>query len=201
MSTPAQDIVIAKGSTFSQVLRYETTPFVYKLITAITKAAPVSITAAAHGAPDGWRVAVISAGGMREVNAKNTPPRATDFHKATVTDPNTITLNDVNSSDFTDYTSGGYVMYYTPVSLAGYTARMQIRPTAEDTATPLASLVSPTDIVLDDTLKTITVSISATATAAYTFTTGVYDLELVSGAGVVTKLLSGSVSVLPEVTK
>ena len=201
MSSPTQDITIVKGATFSRVLRWESTPFVYKAITAITKAAPVSITSTAHGVPDGWRVAIVSVQGMRQINAKNTPPRATDFHKATKTSADVIALNDVNSSEYDAWTSGGYIMYYTPVSLAGVTARMQIRATAESTTT-LASLVSPTDIALDDTARTITVTISATATAAYTFTVGVYDLELVvTATGVVTKLLSGNIVVLPEVTR
>ena len=77
---------------------------------------------------------------------------------------------------------------------------MQIRATAEATTT-LASLVSPTDITLDDTNHTITVLISATATAAYTFTSGVYDLELASSGGVVTRLLEGNVTVESEVTR
>lgn len=201
MSSPTQDITIVKGATFSRVLRWESTPYVYKAITAITKAAPASITSTAHGVPDGWRVAIVSVQGMRQINAKNTPPRATDFHKATKTSADVIALNDVNSAEYDAWTSGGYIMYYTPVSLSGYTARMQIRPTAEDTATPLVSLVSPTDIVMDDTTKTITITIAASVTAAYTFLSGVYDLELVSAGSVVTKLLSGNVTVEAEVTK
>ena len=112
---------------------------------------------------------------------------------------NSISLNDVDSTDYTTYTSGGSLLYLTPASLSGVTARMQIRATAESTTT-LDSLVSPTDIVLDDTAKTITVTISATDTAAYDFLTGVYDLEVVA-SGVVTKLLSGNITVESEVTR
>lgn len=201
MSTPVQDIVIRKGKTFSLVLRWESTPFLYKAITAVAKTAPVRITALAHGLPNGWRAAVTSVVGMRQLNAKNTPPRSTDFNKITVIGVDTIDINTIDAALFSTYTSGGYLVAYTPVSLAGYTARMQIRPTAEDTATPLVSLVSPTDIVLDDTDKTITITISATATAAYTFLAGVYDLELVTAGGVVTALLGGNVAVESEVTK
>lgn len=193
------DIVIRKGETWSRTLRWESAPFVYSAITAITKAAPVAITSATHGLKTGWRAAV-TGGQMRQLIAKSWPPRATDFHKCTVSDANTLTFNDVSSVDYTAYTSGAYLVSYTPVSLAAFTARMMIRDTADATTT-LASLVSPTDIVLDDTAHTITLSISATATAAYTFTSGVYDLELVSGAGVVTRLLEGNVTVLSEVTR
>jgi hypothetical protein len=197
------DITIQKGSTFSRVLRWESAPFISTPITAIARATPAVITAASHGLVTGWRAAVVSAGGMRQINAKSFPPRSTDFHKVTYVSATQVSLNDVDSSNFTLYTSGGFLVSYTPVSLASFTARMQIRATVETADPPLVSLVSPTDIVLDDTNHTITVTISAAVTAAYTFSTGVYDLELVSGDAtpVVTKLLSGNVIVLPEVTR
>lgn len=194
------DITIRKGETFSRVLRWESLPFVYTAITAITKAAPVAITSATHGLKTGWRAAVTGVVGMRQINSKNWPPRATDFHKVTASDTNTVTFNDVSSAEYSTYTSGGFLVSYTPVSLAAFTARMQIRATADATTT-LDSLVSPTDIVLDDTNHLITLTISATDTAAYDFTDAVYDLELVSGAGVVTRLLEGNVTVLSEVTR
>ena len=197
------DLTIVKGSTFSRVEQraLEVAPFIYKAITAITKAGPAVITSASHGIKAGWRFAVVNVGGMREIKAKSWPPRSTDFHLATAVDTNTVTPNDIDSTNYTAFTSGGSLLYYTPLSLAGCTARMMIRATAESTTT-LASLVSPTDIVLDDTAHTITITISATATAAYTFTVGVYDLELVvTATGVVTKLLSGNVTVVSEVTR
>ena len=205
MTCATADITIRKGSTFSWVLRCEATPYVYKAITAITKAAPAVITATGHGMPNGWRAAILSPGGMREiaakVPAKGAPPAASEFKKITYIDANSFSLNEVNSLEFTAYTSGGAVMYMTPVDLASYTARMMIRSTEEATGTPLLSLVSPTDIALDNTAKTINVTIAATATDDLTFLTGAYDLELVSPAGVVTPLLKGSVTVEAEVTR
>ena len=195
------DLEILKGKTFVQIVRWESLPLVYKAITAITKAGPAAITAASHGVPDGWPVAIVSAGGMRQINAKNWPLRGSDFHKTTYVNANSITLNDVNSTDYTTYTSGGYVVYYTPVSLAGYSARLQIRETAEATGTPLVSLVSPTDITLDDSSKIITTTIAATVTDDYTWYAGVYDLELESSGGVVTQLLSGNITAVDEVTR
>jgi hypothetical protein len=197
------DITITKGSTFSRVLRWEAAPFVYTPITAISNAAPALVTAAGHGLVDGWRAAVLSPGGMRQIAAKNAPPTARDFHKVTFVSSSQISFNDIDSSGFTTYTSGGFLCSYTPVPLAGFSARMQIRATAEAANPPLVSLVSPTDIVLDDANHIITVTITAAATAALTFSSGVYDLELVSGDAtpVVTKLLSGSVFVVDEVTR
>lgn len=194
------DLVIRKGESFSRVLRWESLPFITTPITAISKAAPVAITSTTHGLKAGWRAAVTGVLGMRQINAKQFPPRASDMHKVTVSDANIITFNDVSSAEYSTYTSGGYLVSYTPVSLASFTARMMIRDTVDATTT-LDSLVSPTDIVLDDTNHTITITISATDTAAYTFTDAVYDLELVSASGVVTRLLEGNVTVLSEVTR
>ena len=144
-------------------------------------------------------MAIVSVLGMLQINAKNTPPRPTDYHAATVVDANTITLNDVNSAGYSTYASGGYVQYNTPVDFAGFTARMTIKDKVGGTA-----LETMTDanvkIVLDNTARTITLLLSATVTAAYTWTKGVYDLEMVSGSGVVTAILSGTVTVSKEVT-
>lgn len=205
MTCQTQDLTILQGKTFTRVIRWETLPLVYKPITGITAASPVSITATSHGLPDGWPVAVVSAGGMRQINAKHWPLGDADFHQATVTNANAITLNDTNSAEYTPYTSGGALVYYTPVDLASYTARMQVRSTQADSTVLLSLTTSAapplTGIALDNTLKTITLLISATDTAALTFLSGVYDLELVSPTGVVTQLLAGIVTVTDEVTR
>lgn len=201
MTCAVQDITIQKGKTFSLVLRWEAKPFVYKTITGITKAAPAVVTAVGHGLPDGWRCAVVSAGGMTEINAENFPPKASEFRKGTVLTVDTVELNDVNSIEYTAFTSGGALMYYTPVDLSGFTARLQVRTSDTATGTPLLDIDTDSEIVLDNTAKTITITLTAAVTAALDFSTGVYDLEMVSGAGVVTQLIKGNVVVQEEVTR
>jgi hypothetical protein len=196
--TTKMNLTIRQGETFQRLIRWESPPYIYKAITAITKAAPVAITAAGHGLATGWRVAVVSVLGMKEINARNSPPRDADFHQVTTTGTDAITINDINSADYTAYTSGGYLQFYTPVDLAGFSARLTIKDRIGGTV--LETLVSPTDIALDNALHTITITISAVDTAALVFTKGVYDLELVSGSGVVTTLYSGNVLVTKEVT-
>lgn len=123
-----QDFVIQQGKTFSQVLRWETAPIIYKAITGIAQTAPVSITAAGHGVPPNWRVAVVSVNGMTQINSPlDSKSRPTVYHQATVVDPNTISLNDTNAAGFSAWTSGGYVQYNTPTNLTGFTARMTIK--------------------------------------------------------------------------
>lgn len=198
-----QDLPIIQGKTFSRVVRWETSPFVYKPITGITKAAPAVVTCVGHGVPDGWRVAVVSAQGMTEINASN-PPKEREFVKATVLTPDTLELNTVNSAEYTAYTSGGYIQYYTPVSLSGFTARMQIKNRVGGTVLASSDVDdAPLNVIwiaLSTAAYTISFTIDATDTAAFTWVKGVYDLELISGSGVVTQVLTGLVSVTKEVT-
>jgi hypothetical protein len=205
MTCAQQNFLIQQGKTFSRVIRWGAGPFVYAPITGITKAAPAVVTATAHGMPDGWPAAIVSVVGMRQINAKNSPPRSTDFHKGTVTSSSVIAFNDINSSAYDTYTSGGYVQYYTPASLAAYTAEMQIRLSPGSADPPLLDITTSaappaSSIVLDDTAKTITILISATDTAAFTFVSAVYDLQVVSAGGVVTQLLEGIITVDDSVT-
>jgi hypothetical protein len=85
------------------------------------------------------------------------------------------------------------------VNLTGYSARMHLKRQVAD----VLSLFTLTDangrIALGGAAGTITLTI---ADADTTLLTGayVYDLELVSGAGVVTRLLKGTITVDPEVT-
>lgn len=83
------------------------------------------------------------------------------------------------------------------VDITDYTAAMQIK------AYPLSTTVlydATSDLVLGGTAGTITLTISATDTETFTWWNGVYDLLLTSPAGVVTRLLMGSVQVSAGVT-
>lgn len=90
------------------------------------------------------------------------------------------------------------------VDLTGCTARMQIRQT-QSTATYFIELTTENGRI---TLypgaadPNIELNISATDTALLTFTTAaVYDLEIVTAAGYVTRVLKGAVTLDKEVTR
>jgi hypothetical protein len=87
-----------------------------------------------------------------------------------------------------------------PYNLTGYTARMQIRRSV-GAATAEVSLTSASGITITPATGSIVAVISATDTSALTIPSGVYDLELEDAAGVVTRLLEGSVTISPEVTR
>lgn len=199
--TKKLNLVIRQGETFQRVIRWERPPFVYKAITAITRAGPVQITAPGHELTSGWRVAVVTAGGMDEINAGHNPPRDNEFHQATALNGDNITINDINSSDFSPYTSGGYLQYYTPVDLTGYTAEIDIKDKIGGSV--LLTLGTTNGrILLDQLNHTISLFISAedTDSVAMTWKRGVWDLEMTAPTGQVTTLFSGAVSVVKEVT-
>lgn len=199
-----KDLPLVQGKTFALVLRWETEPCVYRPITAIQQTAPVRLTVTGHGAPDGWRCGVSNVKGMTEINAEANALREKDFNPVTVIDANTLEINSINAAGFKPYVSGGILQYNTPVDLTGYVARMKIKDKVGGTV--LASTEAgdaPLDILsiaLDTAKSTITLTISATATAALLWSKGVYELEMVSSTGVVTAILTGKVTVAKEVT-
>lgn len=195
------DIELRRGATFVLPVRWETEPWLYAAIASIALTAPVAITSAAQTIPDGWNVAVVDAKGLTQLNAKNNPPKASDMRRATVVSSTVIQFNEISAAAFGKHTpSTGYLAWMTPHSLAGYTARMQIKDRVGGTV--LLSLTSAADggITLDDAGKVIEITITAEQSEAFAWTSAVYDLELVSAAGKVTALLEGAVSVSGEVT-
>lgn len=194
-----QNLTIVKGTTYELPVRWETEPIVYKAITGVTQTAPAVVTCVGHGVPDGWRVAIVSVKGMTQINAKNSPPKESDYTLATVLTGDTLELNSVNAAGFKAYTSAGYVQYNAPQDLTGYIARIDIKDKIGGTVL-LALTTENGRVTVNNTTKTITLLISADDTAAITWKRGVYDLELESSTGVVTALMSGTVTVVNEVT-
>jgi len=88
-----------------------------------------------------------------------------------------------------------------PVDITGYTARMQIRRKKSATTVEHSATTENGGITLGQTAGTVAVLIPAADTAAFDFTKGAYDLELVDPQGVVTRLVEGGVEVSKEVTR
>lgn len=87
------------------------------------------------------------------------------------------------------------------IDLTSYTARMKLKTNFGGTT--LVSLTDTDGLTLGGALGTIAIVISATRTATLCDTDiakGVWDLEVVSAAGVVTRVLEGRWVAHPEVT-
>lgn len=194
MTAPTRlNLKIYQGSTFRQILRWESATKVYVPVSSITNAAPMVITANSHNVPQGWRVKLTNVSGMKEANTL-------DYVIATDVTTNTVTINSVNSIGFSTYTSGGVLEYNQPIDLSGVTARMQIRPKIDSTDVIDTLTTENGGIVLDNTLKTITLEIDELDTAAYSFKSAVYDLEVIKNNDVI-PFLTGTVLLTKEVTR
>lgn len=88
-----------------------------------------------------------------------------------------------------------------PVDLTGATARMQVRDKLSSPAVLLELTSDNGGIVLGGAAGTVTLYMDDAATAAITWSAGVYDLEVVLAGGDVRRLLAGAAVVLPEVTR
>jgi len=92
---------------------------------------------------------------------------------------------------------------YEDFDLSGFTARMQVRRTIESasamvtlTTENLGLEINPTG----DTVNLIRMFMSDAVTASIT-TSGVYDLEIISQEGFVSRVIRGSFNLIPEVTR
>ena len=187
---------IYQGSTFQETFRWESETKVYAPISAIAKSAPCVITTTSpHTLPIGWRFKV-AGGGMKELY-----PTSDTYHIATGTTSTSITVNQVNSLAYSAYTSGGVIEYNQPVDLANYSARMQIRETVDSPTVIYEATSANGQIALNNTSKTITITILGNITQTFNFSTAVYSVELFDSANNVLSFLVGNLTLVPEVTR
>lgn len=88
----------------------------------------------------------------------------------------------------------------TPVNLTSYTARMQLRTAVQNDSMVLELSTSNGRISLGGSAGTIDLTITAADMTTLVPTKYVYDLELINGT-VVTRLVQGTFTVRPEVTR
>jgi hypothetical protein len=89
---------------------------------------------------------------------------------------------------------------YLNYDLTGYTARMQIRRTIDSSTAIVTCTTENGRISIDDENGVVTVSMTDEVTSAIT-TSGVYDLEIEDASGNVSRVVQGTVTLSPEVTR
>jgi hypothetical protein len=88
----------------------------------------------------------------------------------------------------------------TPQNLTGYTAKMDVRETYDSNAVALQLSTTNNRITIDGTNGKISLNVAADNMALAPFQY-VYDLEVTSSAGVVDRVVMGTFTVRPEVTR
>ncbi len=88
------------------------------------------------------------------------------------------------------------------INLTGCTARMQIRKSVND-STILDNLTTENNrLEITEPLNgKFKITIPASASTAYAFTSAVYDLEIIFTDGSVIRVIEGCLSAIPEVTR
>ena len=89
----------------------------------------------------------------------------------------------------------------TNVNLTSYTGRMQVRSNTSAPTVVLEVTTSNGRMTLGGALGTIALAITASDTAALAPGQYVYDMEMVSPGGEVTRLLEGRATISAEVTR
>jgi len=91
---------------------------------------------------------------------------------------------------------------FEPFLLNGYTARMQIRRNVDSSTAMLSLTTENGGITINPGTEDNEIKLSITATNTALLTSdGVYDLEIIDPLGEVSKVIRGTVTVIPEVTR
>ena len=204
MTSPLPKLTVQarSGASTDAAIRLETSELRFIAITGMAKTAPLRVTAPSHGIPDLWYAAVIDARGMTEMNAADSNKiRESEFHQITVVDANTVDFMDISSSSFSAYTGGGYLAFYVPMDLTGYTsARMDVKRRVGGDV-ELALNTTDGTLEIEAASNTVWIRLDDTALAALPAREYVFDIELISATAVDAICSAESVfEVLPEVT-
>lgn len=88
------------------------------------------------------------------------------------------------------------------VNLTGCTARMQIRKSVNDSVVLDTLTTENSRLEIHEPLNgKFKIIIPANISTAYTFTSAVYDLEIIFTNSTVTRVIEGCLSAIPEVTR
>jgi len=201
---------VRRGATNDVPIRVESSKWGYASISAMSQSAPLRVTAAGHGIPDGWRAAVMNAtGGMTSLNATSNPPRDSDLRPVVRVDADTVEFNAVNAAGLKAYAGGGQLAFRVPVDLSAYThARMEVKTEVGGDRLALFATAGGVSEATDGALEidvandALRLQLTPAQAALLVFDSGVFDIELIRANGDVRPLCTADSEfvVLPETT-
>ncbi|MBP8273785.1 MAG: hypothetical protein KAY59_05105 [Acidobacteria bacterium] len=183
------------GATVDIPVRVETTT-AFAPIASISKGAPARIvTQAAHGMLDGWRVQVVDAAGLTDLN--DAPAMRVE-----VVDTTTIELPDISTLGYRAHTAGtGALKFLAPFDLTDYTiGRMDIKARVGG---PILAALNTTDgtLEIDAANSAVWIHVTPTLLDGLPARTYVFDIELIDGSDVLAICSAESaITILPAVT-
>jgi len=196
MSTPHFDLEMDQGADWSNTFNWYGGGTFRAPIEEIDPGYPTQIRVTAHGLPSSSDTPVILSGiiGAEVLNSKDT---GIEMCTRVDADYFTVPVSTVAS----EWLVGtGEMTFYLPTNIAAFTARCKLKKYWHST-TALATLTTENGgIVLDANDGSIKLIITDTVTAGFTFTTCVYDVEMISGTGEVTRAFKGTITLSREIT-
>lgn len=180
MHSDPYDLTLVQGKRFQKVFRWPQDVKVYKQISGMPAKVPARFTVTGHGVPDGWRVKVTGVKGPTQINERELV--------AKVIDADTIEFNAFNAGDLPEYVSGGYLEYFQPVDLTGYTGAVMLRESVTDAAATLEISTANGRLIIDTANQKITFDVPATDIAALTVYEGIWDWEMTKAGVTVSPL-------------
>jgi hypothetical protein len=196
------NLTVRRGASAQIPIRLETPEKVFVPITTMLRTAPMQIIAPGHGLLNGWRVGVMNAAGLTELNSSWDHLDNSRMYPVEVLGEDRISLPDVNACGFRPYLSGGQLVYYAPLDLSTFSAaRMDVKRSVGGTRLASFSTAAGT-MQLNAVDQVLWVLLTPADTIALPHGDSVFDIELVRASGDVVAMCSAasSLTVLPEVT-
>lgn len=193
-------LAIRRGSSHRWMMRWAQPRLAYITGVTLNATAPFTITATAHGLPDGWLVAIQNAtGGFASFNA-DSPPASSQYLRADVVDGTTLAVNRVNAVGFKP-SQPATLVYRKPHDLTGCTARAQMRKKI-NSPDPVLAFTSELagGIIIDTLMSATTLQFTEAQTRSVPAGSYVMDIELVMPDGSVLATSVIDVEVTDEVT-
>lgn len=134
----------------------------------------------------------------QKVSINGVLPSQYNLQDVTIATASATTFTVTNGATGT-YISGGLAT--SPANLSGYSAALQIRSLPSSPTKVLDLTTSNGGITITGAEGKVSVHATAAQTGAIDDGVYVYDCEVTSGSGIVTRLVQGQVVVSPEVTR
>ncbi len=195
--TPEFPLDIEQGASFSNTFNWYGGGKAMAPIEEIVVGYPTIIKATAHGLPTNSDTPMILSGiaGAEILNSSDL-----GIEEAVFIDVDHYSMP-VSTVRHIWVVGSGEMTWYRPSDITNFTARMHIREKWYSAAFIHELTTENGGITLTVEDASILLEISAVDTAAFTFNQAFYDVELISPAGVVTRVFKGVITLIKEITK
>ena len=195
--TPRFELDMEQGATFNYTFHWYAGGKFMAPIEDITVGYPTRIKVTAHGLPTISDTPVIISGvlGAEILNSHDLGIDEAIYIDADHFDMPQSTVADVWSC------GTGEITYHKPSDINGFTARMQIREKWHSTNFIHELTTENGGILLTVEDASIEITITPVNTEAFTFNKAVYDIEMISPGGDITRIIEGTITLSKEVTK